>query len=96
MGAMRERMLRGQLYIGSDAASAAGFGRAQLAEFNGAPPGAWAERRVARVQLLTATHPIDPETRRIGWESAEPIAIADNVWLGDEDRVEVPASPRTE
>jgi len=35
-----------------------------------------------RVQLLTATHPIDPEPRRIGWESAEPIAIGDNVWLG--------------
>jgi maltose O-acetyltransferase len=35
-----------------------------------------------RVQLLTATHPIDPEPRRRGWESAEPIAIADNVWLG--------------
>jgi maltose O-acetyltransferase len=35
-----------------------------------------------RVQLLTATHPIDPEPRRIGWESAEPIEIADNVWLG--------------
>jgi maltose O-acetyltransferase len=35
-----------------------------------------------RVQLLTATHPIDPEPRRNGWESAEPITIADNVWLG--------------
>jgi maltose O-acetyltransferase len=35
-----------------------------------------------RVQLLTATHPIDPEPRRIGWESAEPIFIGDNVWLG--------------
>jgi maltose O-acetyltransferase len=35
-----------------------------------------------RVQLLTATHPIDPEPRRIGWESAEPIELADNVWLG--------------
>ena len=35
-----------------------------------------------RVQLLTATHPIDPEPRRAGWESAEPITIADNVWLG--------------
>ena len=34
------------------------------------------------VQLLTATHPIDPEPRRIGWESAEPITIGDNVWLG--------------
>jgi maltose O-acetyltransferase len=36
----------------------------------------------ARVQLVTATHPIDPEPRRLGWEYAEPIAIADNVWLG--------------
>jgi len=36
----------------------------------------------SRVQFITATHPIDPEPRRIGWESAEPIAIADNVWLG--------------
>jgi maltose O-acetyltransferase len=35
-----------------------------------------------RVQLLTATHPIDPEPRRLGWESAEPISIGDNVWLG--------------
>src|SRR3954451_6042089 len=35
-----------------------------------------------RVQLLTATHPIDPEPRRAGWEYGEPIALADNVWLG--------------
>jgi maltose O-acetyltransferase len=35
-----------------------------------------------RVQLLTATHPIDPEPRRRGWESAEPIALGENVWLG--------------
>jgi maltose O-acetyltransferase len=35
-----------------------------------------------RVQLLTATHPIDPEPRRLGWESGEPITIGDNVWLG--------------
>jgi maltose O-acetyltransferase len=35
-----------------------------------------------RVQLLTATHPIDPEPRRAGWESAAPIVIGDNVWLG--------------
>jgi maltose O-acetyltransferase len=34
------------------------------------------------VQLLTATHPIDPEPRRLGWESAEPISVGDNVWLG--------------
>src|SRR3954453_5998900 len=35
-----------------------------------------------RVQLLTATHPVDPAPRRAGWEYAEPIAIGDNVWLG--------------
>lgn len=35
-----------------------------------------------RVQLLTATHPIDPRPRRLGWERAEPITIGDNVWLG--------------
>jgi maltose O-acetyltransferase len=35
-----------------------------------------------RVQLLTATHPVDPEPRRAGWESAEPIVVGDNVWLG--------------
>ncbi len=34
------------------------------------------------VQLLTATHPIDPEPRRAKWESAGPITIGDNVWLG--------------
>jgi maltose O-acetyltransferase len=35
-----------------------------------------------KVQLLTATHPVDPEPRRLGWESALPIEIGDNVWLG--------------
>jgi len=35
-----------------------------------------------RVQLLTATHPVDPDARRRGWEYGRPIAIADNVWLG--------------
>jgi maltose O-acetyltransferase len=34
------------------------------------------------VQLLTATHPLEREPRRVKWESAEPITIADNVWLG--------------
>jgi maltose O-acetyltransferase len=34
------------------------------------------------VQLLTATHPIDPQPRRLDWEYAEPITIGDNVWLG--------------
>jgi maltose O-acetyltransferase len=35
-----------------------------------------------KVQLLTATHPIEPGPRREGWESGEPITIGDNVWLG--------------
>ena len=34
------------------------------------------------VQLLTPTHPVDPDTRRAGWEAAEPIVLGDNVWLG--------------
>lgn len=34
------------------------------------------------VQLLTPTHPIDPQQRRDMIESAEPITIGDNVWLG--------------
>ena len=139
MGEMRERMLRGELYIADDADSEAEFGRVQelLAEFNRSAPGAWDERDgllrrmlrhvghgvvvrppffceygaisigdrtfvnvdavmldvaeiaigaacqiATRGQLLTATHPIDPEPRRIGWEYAEPITLADNVWLG--------------
>jgi len=35
-----------------------------------------------RVQLLTATHPLAPGPRRDKWESAAPIAIGHNVWLG--------------
>jgi maltose O-acetyltransferase len=35
-----------------------------------------------RVQLLTATHPLDPGPRRAGWESGAPIVLEDNVWLG--------------
>ncbi|ANS78981.1 Maltose O-acetyltransferase [Serinicoccus hydrothermalis] len=34
------------------------------------------------VQLLTPTHPIDPEPRRDKLEAAEPITLGDNVWLG--------------
>jgi maltose O-acetyltransferase len=36
----------------------------------------------SRVQLLTATHPVAPEPRRLGWEYGRPITLADNVWLG--------------
>ena len=35
-----------------------------------------------RVQLLTPTHPLEPEARRAKWEAAAPIIVGDNVWLG--------------
>ena len=139
MGEMRERMLRGELYIADDRDNAAEFVRVQelLASFNGSAPGAGDERDAllrrmlryvgegvvvrppffceygairigdgtfinvdavmldvmpitigaacqigTRVQLLTASHPLDPEPRRIGWEYGRSITIADNVWLG--------------
>ena len=34
------------------------------------------------VQLLAATHTIAPEPRRLGEESAAPITVGPNVWLG--------------
>ena len=34
------------------------------------------------VQLLTPTHPLEAGPRRVKWESAGPITIGDNVWLG--------------
>ena len=34
------------------------------------------------VQLYTATHPLSAEERRHGKESAHPIIIAENVWIG--------------
>lgn len=34
------------------------------------------------VQLLTPTHPVEPQARKDKWEAAEPITIGDNVWLG--------------
>jgi maltose O-acetyltransferase len=136
---MRERMLRGELYIAEDAENDAIYAHVQelLHRFNGAAPAAWDERDALlrealrhvgagvvvrppffceygaigigggtfvnvgavmldvapieigeacqigpRVQLLTATHPIDPGPRRAGWESGAPISVADNVWLG--------------
>ena len=139
MGEMRNRMLRGDLYIWGDPESKAEFARVQelLGHFNRSAPAALDERdgllrqmlqqvgeevvvrapfyceygaisigdgsfvnvdavmldgapiaigaacQIApRVQLLTATHPVDPEPRRVGWEYAEPITLADNVWLG--------------
>jgi maltose O-acetyltransferase len=139
MGRMKDRMLRGELYIADDADLAADFARAQelLERYNATAHAEQHERdrilrellgaagdgvhirppfhceygtrvtigantffnydclmldvapitignacQVAtRVQFLTATHPIDPEPRRIGWESAMPIVVGDNVWL---------------
>lgn len=34
------------------------------------------------VQLLSPTHPLEPEARRAKWEAGRPIVIEDNVWLG--------------
>lgn len=35
-----------------------------------------------RVQLITATHPLDAAERRSGWEAGAPITVGDDVWLG--------------
>ena len=140
MGEMKERMLRGELYIADDPGLAADNARAQrlLDRYNATRHDDEAERDsilrellgdvgegvvvkpsfrcdygtyitigagtfvnydcvmldvapiaigaacqlAPRVQLLTATHPVDPQPRRAGWESGAPIAIGDNVWLG--------------
>jgi len=34
------------------------------------------------VQLLTPTHPVEPQPRRDKLEAAQPIVLGDNVWLG--------------
>jgi maltose O-acetyltransferase len=140
VGRMKERMVRGELYIADDPELAADFARAQelVERYNATPHAAQEERdrilrellgqvgddvvvrppfrceygtRVSigartflnydclmldvapitigqgcqlatRIQLLTATHPVDPVARGSGWESGEPIVVADNVWLG--------------
>jgi len=140
MAEMKERMLRGELYLAGDPELTADHARAQelLERYNATPHAAQDERdRLLRellgevgadvvvkpplrcdygstiaigarafvnygcilldvapirigaacqlatgVQLLTATHPIDPEARRLGWEYGQPITIGDNVWLG--------------
>jgi maltose O-acetyltransferase len=140
MGAMKERMLRGELFRADDPELVAAHDRAQelLYDYNATRPGEQSERDVllrdllgsvgegvvvvpafrcdyganiaigdgtfvnfdcvmldiapialgstcwlaTQVQLLAATHPIDPIPRRDGWEYGAPITIADNVWLG--------------
>jgi maltose O-acetyltransferase len=34
------------------------------------------------LRAFNASHPVDPEPRRQGWEYGAPITLADNVWLG--------------
>ena len=34
------------------------------------------------VLITTATHPKEPELRKKGWESAHPVIIGNNVWIG--------------
>ena len=108
---MKDRMLRGELYIAGDRELRIELARAQalLERYNhtthveqderdrllrellgavgegvvvkptlrcdyGTPITIGAYCQLAtRVQLLTATHPIDPEPRRIGWEYGQPI-----------------------
>jgi maltose O-acetyltransferase len=140
MGAMKERMLRGELYVADDPDLAADHARAQrlLDRYNATGHDEQAERDellrellgsvgegvvvkpafrcdygtyvsigdgsflnydcvmldiapiaigarcwlASCVQLLAATHPIDPIPRRDGWEYGAPITLADNVWLG--------------
>jgi maltose O-acetyltransferase len=140
MSEMKERMLRGELYLADDLELAGGRARAQalLERFNATRHAETDERErllrellgdvgegvvvmptfrcdygsniaigsrtfvnydcimldvapitigsacqiATRVQLLTATHPIEPEPRREGWEYGLPITLGDNVWLG--------------
>ena len=55
VGEMRERMLRGELYIADDPENAAEFARIQelLASFNGSAPGAAGERDVLLRRMLS-------------------------------------------
>ena len=34
------------------------------------------------VQLLSASHPVDPDERRLEWEFGKPITIGSDVWVG--------------
>lgn len=141
MGRMKDRMLRGELYIADDEEPAADYARGQdlVARYNATAhaeqdvrdailvellgqvgegvvirppfrceygtrvsigPGTFANydllmlavapitigaacQIASRVQLLTATHPVDPVARRAGWESAEPIVVGDRIDVPD-------------
>ncbi|MCT1658055.1 sugar O-acetyltransferase [Brevibacterium luteolum] len=56
---------------------------AQLTALDVAPISIGADCQIGpNVQLLTPIYPLEPGARRTGRESAEPISIGDNVWLG--------------
>ncbi len=88
---MRERMLAGDLYRGADAELEAEMAQAMrlTKRLNDGDPGDVAAITIGddvmmgpNVQLLTPTHPLDPDTRRDKWEAALPITIGNNVWVG--------------
>jgi hypothetical protein len=60
---MRERMLAGDLYLADDPEIAEAAAVVQIGP---------------NVQLLTPTHPVEPELRRDKWEAAEPVADTDD------------------
>jgi hypothetical protein len=84
MGEMRERMLRGELYIPDDPDNGAAFRRIQelLGRFNGTEPAAWEQRDAVLREILRRVGESVVVRPPFGWEYAEPITIADNVWLG--------------
>ena len=65
MGEMRERMMRGELYIAVDPESKAEFERVQelLARFNGSAPGQWDERDALLKELAEAVN--DPRVVKL-------------------------------
>ena len=75
----RDRLLRG-LHVAIGARTFVNYGCVML---DVVPIRIGAACQIAtNVQLLAATHPLDPAPRRDGWEYGEPITIGDNVWLG--------------
>lgn len=67
-------------YISIGARTFANFG---LVALDVAPITIGADVQIGpRVQLITASHPVEPGPRRAKWESGEPIVVGDNVWLG--------------
>ena len=78
--------IRGPLYVdyGSNISIGAGtFINFGLTALDVAPVKIGANCQIApHVQLLTAWHPLEPTFRRDGLESASPITLGDNVWLG--------------